>query len=58
MRRFVLGVAIGLTVLVGLSRVYLGVHYPSDVVGGWALGAAWALGGMWLGRAVYARWRK
>ena len=57
-RRFVLGVAIGLTVLVGLSRVYLGVHYPSDVLGGWALGAAWALGGMWLGRAVYARWRK
>jgi membrane protein DedA with SNARE-associated domain/membrane-associated phospholipid phosphatase len=31
---------IALTVLIGLSRVYLGVHYLSDVSGGWALGAA------------------
>lgn len=36
----VVAVGIVLTALVGLSRVYLGVHYLSDVSGGWALGAA------------------
>ncbi len=35
-------VAIGVAAVMGFSRVYLGVHYISDVVAGWLLGAAWA----------------
>jgi undecaprenyl-diphosphatase len=34
-------VAIAIVTLVGVSRVYLGVHQPTDVLGGWALGALW-----------------
>ena len=41
-RIYVIGVAILLTMLIGISRVYLGVHYPSDVLAGWCAGAAWA----------------
>ena len=39
---YFLGVAAFLALLVGLSRLGMGVHYPSDVVAGWCLGLAWA----------------
>jgi undecaprenyl-diphosphatase len=37
-----LGSAVALTLLVGSTRVYLGVHYPTDVLGGWIAGLVWA----------------
>ncbi|GGD86265.1 phosphatase PAP2 family protein [Aureimonas endophytica] len=48
---YIFALAALLTIVVGISRVYLGVHWPSDVAAGWAVGSAWAL--LWW---LIARW--
>jgi undecaprenyl-diphosphatase len=40
---FAIASAVFLTLIVGFSRLYMGVHYPSDILAGWCLGAAWAM---------------
>lgn len=51
---YFMSVAVFLTLIVGVSRVYLGVHYPSDVLAGWCIGSAWAVfcwaAALWLQR--------
>jgi undecaprenyl-diphosphatase len=42
-RAYMLGAAVLITLIIGMSRIYLGVHWPTDVLAGWCLGAAWAL---------------
>ena len=42
-RIYIMALAVLATVLVGISRIYLQVHYPSDVMAGWCIGSAWAM---------------
>lgn len=43
LKAYVLAWAILLSLTIGFSRIYLGVHWASDVLAGWSLGAAWAM---------------
>jgi undecaprenyl-diphosphatase len=57
LRAYFLIVALVLTLLVGVSRVYMGVHYPTDVFAGWTAGLAWALVCWLVARALQQRGR-
>jgi undecaprenyl-diphosphatase len=54
-RAYILAAASLLTLLVGVSRVALGVHWATDVLGGWAFGVAWAMAWLLLARQMARR---
>jgi undecaprenyl-diphosphatase len=54
-RVYILVVAGLMTLLVGLSRVALGVHWATDVLGGWSFGAAWAVAWLMMARKITSR---
>ena len=51
-RSALIAAAVLLSLVIGFTRTYLGVHYPSDVMAGWAAGAFWA-GLCWLGASMW-----
>ncbi len=54
-RRYILSATALLVVAIGCSRLYLGVHWPSDVLAGWTFGALWAVAWWALGAAIRRR---
>ncbi len=57
-RIYIIASAILLTMLVGVTRLYLGAHWASDVLAGWSVGAAWATACWLLDRWVRRRHRR
>ena len=55
LKAYFLSIALFLTVLIGVTRVYLGVHWPTDVLAGWTAGAVWALLCWLLARRLQSR---
>ena len=53
-RRAVIRAVVALVLVVGLTRIGLGVHYPSDVVAGWVFGVLWLA----VSTASFRRWRR
>lgn len=56
-KSYLLATATVIVIAVGLTRIYLGVHWPSDVLSGWSIGTAWALGCWLLVRMIERRRR-
>lgn len=57
LKAFVLGAAMLIALLIGLTRIYLGAHWASDVFAGWSVGAAWAMA-LWLVAYAVQRFQK
>jgi undecaprenyl-diphosphatase len=57
LKTYIIGVAATLTFLVGVSRLVLGVHYPTDVMAGWTAGLVWSLA-CGLAASAYHGWRE
>ncbi|MAT16292.1 MAG: phosphoesterase [Planctomyces sp.] len=57
LRIFILANALFLTLVIGMSRVYLGVHYPTDVLAGWTAGLVWAIFCWLIARALQRKGR-
>jgi len=52
------GFVAGLVFLIGMARVYVGVHYASDVFTGWTAGLPWLVACLWLGKALSHGWHQ